>query len=41
MTGPEHYAEAERLLAVADRHTRSVIQNPIIRGNYVCIGTSE
>ena len=20
MTGPEHYAEAERLLAVADRH---------------------
>jgi hypothetical protein len=24
MTGPEHYAEAERLLAVADRHTRGV-----------------
>jgi hypothetical protein len=22
MTGPEHYAEAERLLALADRHTR-------------------
>jgi hypothetical protein len=22
MTGPEHYAEAERLLAVADRHAR-------------------
>ena len=21
MTGPEHYAEAERLLALADRHT--------------------
>jgi hypothetical protein len=25
MTGPEHYAEAERLLALADRHTRGVI----------------
>jgi hypothetical protein len=24
MTGPEHYAEAERLLALADRHTRGV-----------------
>ena len=24
MTGPEHYAEAERLLAVADRHTSGV-----------------
>jgi hypothetical protein len=24
MTGPDHYAEAERLLAVADRHTRGV-----------------
>jgi len=24
MTGPEHYAEAERLLAVADRHARGV-----------------
>lgn len=24
MTGPEHYAQAERLLAVADRHTRGV-----------------
>jgi hypothetical protein len=24
MTGPEHYAEAERLLAVADRNTRGV-----------------
>src|ERR1700758_3395513 len=22
MTGPEHYAEAERLLTLADRHTR-------------------
>jgi hypothetical protein len=22
MTGPEHYAEAERLLALADCHTR-------------------
>jgi hypothetical protein len=27
MTGPEHYAEAERLLAVADRHTRGVTYN--------------
>ena len=24
MTGPEHYAEAERLLALADRHTKGV-----------------
>jgi hypothetical protein len=24
MTGPEHYAEAERLLALADRHTWGV-----------------
>jgi len=24
MTGPDHYAEAERLLALADRHTRGV-----------------
>jgi len=24
MTGPDHYAEAERLLAVADRHTSGV-----------------
>ncbi len=24
MTGPDHYAEAERLLAVADHHTRGV-----------------
>jgi hypothetical protein len=24
MTGPEHYAEAERLLALADRHTGGV-----------------
>jgi hypothetical protein len=24
MTGPEHYAEAERLLTLADRHTRGV-----------------
>jgi hypothetical protein len=24
MTGPEHHAEAERLLALADRHTRGV-----------------
>jgi hypothetical protein len=24
MTGPEHYAEAERLLAVVDRHIRGV-----------------
>jgi hypothetical protein len=24
MTGPEHYAEAERLLALADRHARGV-----------------
>ncbi len=24
MTGPEHYAETERLLALADRHTRGV-----------------
>ena len=24
MTGPEYYAEAERLLALADRHTRGV-----------------
>ena len=24
MTGPEHYAEAERLLALADRHSSSV-----------------
>lgn len=27
MTGPEHYAEAERLLAVADRHTKGVTYN--------------
>ena len=27
MTGPEHYAEAERLLALADRHTRGVTYN--------------
>jgi hypothetical protein len=24
MTGPEHYAEAERLLTLADRHTKGV-----------------
>ena len=24
MTGPDHYAEAERLLALADRHTTGV-----------------
>ncbi len=24
MTGPEHYAEAERLLALADRHNKGV-----------------
>jgi hypothetical protein len=24
MTGPEHYAEAERLLTLADRHTEGV-----------------
>ena len=24
MTGPEHYAEAERLLALADRHAKGV-----------------
>ena len=24
MTGPEHYVEAERLLALADRHTKGV-----------------
>jgi hypothetical protein len=24
MTGPEHYIEAERLLALADRHTRGI-----------------
>ena len=24
MTGPEHYTEAERLLALADRHTRGI-----------------
>jgi hypothetical protein len=24
MTGPEHYSEAERLLTLADRHTRGV-----------------
>src|SRR5262245_31291484 len=28
MTGPEHYAEAERLLTVADRHTSSVTYGP-------------
>ena len=28
MTGPEHYAEAERLLAVADRHTSGVTYGP-------------
>ena len=28
MTGPEHYAEAERLLALADRHTRGVTYGP-------------
>lgn len=28
MTGPEHYAEAERLLAVADCHTRGVAYGP-------------
>ena len=28
MTGPEHYAEAERLLAVADRHTSGVTYSP-------------
>jgi len=28
MTGPEHYAEAERLLALADRHTRGVTYAP-------------
>ena len=29
MTGPEHYAEAERLLAVADRHTSGVTYGPV------------
>ena len=24
MTGPEHYAEAERLLTLADRHSKGV-----------------
>jgi hypothetical protein len=24
MTGPEHYVEAERLLALGDRHTRGI-----------------
>ena len=28
MTGSEHYAEAERLLAVADRHTSGVAYGP-------------
>jgi hypothetical protein len=28
MTGQEHYAEAERLLAVADRHTSGVTYGP-------------
>jgi len=28
MTGPEHYAEAERLLAVADRHASGVTYSP-------------
>ena len=28
MTGPEVYAEAERLLAVADRHTSGVLYAP-------------
>jgi hypothetical protein len=28
MTGPEHYAEAERLLTLADRHTSGVTYAP-------------
>ncbi len=28
MTGPEHYAEAERLLTLADRHTRGATYGP-------------
>jgi len=28
MTGPEHYAEAERLLTLADRHTTGVTYAP-------------
>jgi hypothetical protein len=28
MTGPEHYAEAERLLTLVDRHTRGVTYAP-------------
>ena len=35
MTGPEHYAEAERLLAVADRHT--AITPLIYHGRYSCL----
>jgi hypothetical protein len=28
MTGPEHYAEAERLLALADRHNQGATYRP-------------